>query len=71
MAVKAIGIAQAAKACGFTKSHVSRVATGQRKSSNTLILRAIRKYVTIVEIPEPEYNILDINGVKNDREEET
>lgn len=52
MAVKAIGIAQAAKACGFTKSHVSRVATGQRKSSNTLIHRAIKKYVTIVEIPE-------------------
>ena len=52
MAVKAIGVAQAAKACGFTKSHVSRVATGQRKSSNTLIKRAIKKYVTIVEVPE-------------------
>lgn len=48
----AIGVVEAAAAAGCSKTHISLVATGKRKTSNELVNLAIQKYVHIVELPE-------------------
>lgn len=47
-----IGITNAARAAGVSAACISRVLNGLSHTSNTLIHRAIKKYVTIVEVPE-------------------
>ena len=48
----ALGVQAAAKAAGCSKTYISLVAAGKRRTSNELVNLAIKKYVTIVEIPE-------------------
>ncbi|MBQ2282463.1 MAG: hypothetical protein II332_06835 [Kiritimatiellae bacterium] len=48
----ALGVQAAAKAAGCSKTYISLIAAGKRTTTNTLIKRAIDKYVTVIEIPE-------------------
>lgn len=48
----ALGVQAAAKAAGCSKTYISLIAAGKRRTSNELVNLAIKKYVTIVEVPE-------------------
>jgi DNA-binding LacI/PurR family transcriptional regulator len=47
-----IGISNAARAAGVSAACISRVLNGLSHTSNALVHRAIKKYETIVEVPE-------------------